>query len=284
MHAYSISRPAGHMAVRPALYRSFTPAPATAVTRTAPRRRVAAAPPPRSAAPGSPQHEQPAPAGDAAPRPDASSPSSPAAAGDAAPEHAPVLLLLAQARLAALEDFRALVSAINASPLQGGAAVDPALALAHAARFANPSLEPAAVIAEVDRLADAALCAAAEAAARAEAGAAATRAAKRGRVGFGGGGGWGSAVADGGWGADSRRRAEAALATKLMAVAAVMEAEGFASNAADPFDPDNTYIDRMLARRLGGFWGGTTVAKGTCARMPDACVWEGVSVPVPLPA
>jgi len=66
----------------------------------------------------------------------------------AAAAHPPVLLLLAQARLAALDDFRALAAQLHASPLHGG--FDVAEALAHIARHASPSLDPADIAASID--------------------------------------------------------------------------------------------------------------------------------------
>jgi hypothetical protein len=235
--------------------------PPTFGARRAARRAGPAPAPARAAAPGGD-----AGAGSAGPHGTAPAPGG-------APEHAPMLLLLAQARLAALEDFRALAARLHASPLQGGAgAADPAEALLHAARFASPSLEAEDVMPRVQALADAVALRAAEiVAAEASAEAAAARAAaagqdeddeargrkRRRRAGVG----FAPDEADldaapsssgpGGWGADSRRRAEAGAAARLRALAGVMADEGFRLNEADPFDPDNTYLDRLLARRLG---------------------------------
>jgi hypothetical protein len=70
-----------------------------------------------------------------------------------APNHPPVQLLLAQARLAALEDFRALAEALRAAPLQGATAFDVTEAQAHIARFANPSLEPHSIADQIGQIA-----------------------------------------------------------------------------------------------------------------------------------
>ncbi|KIZ02243.1 hypothetical protein MNEG_5715 [Monoraphidium neglectum] len=177
-----------------------------------------------------------------------------------------------QARLAALEDFREqVVAPLNAGPLwAAGAAPDPALALAHFSRFANPSLEPDAILSEVQTLADAVLQRAAAIAAQEASTVAAAIAASeaaspraqhcsrgRGRAGVefaANEAAWSSsprASGPGGWGADSRRRAEAAAAARLGALRGVMVDAAFRSNAIDPWDPENTYIDRLLARRLG---------------------------------
>ncbi|GBF94336.1 hypothetical protein Rsub_06958 [Raphidocelis subcapitata] len=155
-----------------------------------------------------------------------------AAADDDSP-HMPVALLLAQARLAALEDFRAFASELNSAPLLGGGGFDLPRALAHVARFANPSYEPDEAAGLVASLARAV-------AQRAEAMAGAQReqdapseAAHPENV------------------PSSEARASEDAARRLLALVSVMEEAGFAVNHADPYDPSNTYIDSLLDRRLG---------------------------------
>jgi hypothetical protein len=168
-----------------------------------------------------------------------------AAAGPEAPppEHPPIALLLAQARLAALEDFRAAAYQMHAAPLAGGPAFDLPAALSALARHANPSLEPSAVGAEVARLA-AAVSARAAAMARVQRQADAEAAEAAG----GGGGAAAQPVA--------QARAAEDAARKLLALVSVMEDEGFTINRGDPWDPANTFIDTLLERRLGEGSGG----------------------------
>jgi regulator of sirC expression with transglutaminase-like and TPR domain len=145
----------------------------------------------------------------------------------------PVALLLAQARLAALEDFRAFASELNSAPLLGGGGFDLPRALAHIARFANPSYEP-------EEAADLVASLARTVSQRCEAMAAAQRerdadaeAAHPENV------------------PSPEARASEDAARRLLALVSVMEEAGFTINHADPFDPANTYIDALLDRRLG---------------------------------
>lgn len=208
-------------------------------------------------------------------------------AGDAGEDgevlrHLPVMLLVSQARLAALEDFRASVAALHAGPslhdicmpAASAPPFDAAEALAHIARFAQPGIDPGEVCVPLQRIAD-------EAKRRERAlfalfedqrlmerqkqqrqqqqqeereapsddfdGGQQQRQHKRRRLADSDARPARQVPDEGGWAA---RHAEAAAA-QLLALGSAMAEMGFSPNLVDPHDPDNCFADRILQRRIG---------------------------------
>lgn len=185
-------------------------------------------------------------------------------AADAACIHEPlpILLLIAKARLSALEDFRAVAAALHASPMQGTAPRHLlAAAAVHMARFVNPSLQPEEVYDQLQRVGDAAM----------------RRSLQMRSEWLQEGDGRSEQLQShhqhqqneqqpkqeqqrvsepariSGYGCKVEHQHAEQLALQLVALMREMgEGQGFACNHADLHDPANSCIDTMLTRRLGG--------------------------------